>query len=160
MISEAISELESLYGSPVPVGFRAVLTEYPSALLGVFRADDGTDSEGLVSETELLSDPMDVLKINREVRRESVLDPEGREFRWPPTFLVIGETGEGDYYCVDMNGEHEGVLQFRHHAVEFETIADSLDEYIEMLVECYVTRDESVDDFEDLDDDSDIEEPE
>ena len=157
MVSEAILDLEDLCGSPLPAGCRTVLTDYPSALRGAVRAEDGTDSEGLVSENELIGDPVEVLRINREVRSERVLDPEGREFCWPPKFLVIGETGEGDYYCVDIDGEHEGVLQFRHHAVEFEEVAETLDEFIEMLVECFVTGDES--DLEDLDD-SDIEEPE
>jgi len=161
MTSKAILELENLCGSPLPARCRAVLMEYPSSLVGAVRADDGTDAEGLVSEAELMADPSDVLKINQEVRRESILDPEGREFRWPPKFLVIGETGDGDYYCVDLEDEHKGVLQFRHHAVEFETAAESLDEFIEMLVECFVIRDEYDDDeFEDLDEEFEIEEPE
>lgn len=77
------------------------------------------------------------------MRLAPILDPEGREFRWPDQLLVIGETGDGDYYCVDSDGEHEGVLQFRHFAVEFETIADSLEDFVELLIECFVTRTES-----------------
>ena len=63
--------------------------------------------------------------------------------------MVIGETGDGDYYCVDLDGEHAGVLQFRHHAVEFETLADSLEEFVDMLTESFVTGDASDDDFDD-----------
>lgn len=171
MSFDALSELETLFQAPVPTAYRVVLTNYPEALRGAVRADDGSDSEGLVSEAELLADPAEVLRINREVRLDSILDPEGREFRWPAPFLVIGETGDGDYYCVDTAGEHEGVLQFRHHAVEFEPVADSMDEFIELLVECFVTGidaedledadegefdDEFEDDeFEDADDDLD-----
>ena len=162
MNSYAFSELETLCQAPLPSAWRAVLTDYPEALRRAVRADDGSDSEGFVSEAELLADPAEVLRINREVRQDSILDPEGREFRWPIAFLVIGETGDGDYYCIDAAGGHEGVLQFRHHAVEFEPVADSMDEFIELLVECFVTGidaedidDEDQDDDEEFDDEDD-----
>jgi len=168
---EAISLLEKLCEAPLPASCRAVLMDYPEALRGAVRADDGSDSEGLVSQAELLADPGDVLRINREVRVETVSDPEGREFCWPTHFLVIGETGDGDYYCVDVAGKHEGVLQFRHRSVEFETVADSVNEFIELLVECFVTGiddldedelddDDEYDNDDDPDGDSDAEEPE
>lgn len=160
MSFDAFSELETLCQAPLPTACRAVLTSYPDALTGAVRADDGSDVEGFVSEAELLADPVEVLRINREVRLESILDPEGREFRWPASFLVIGETGDGDYYCIDAAGEHEGVLQFRHRTVEFEPVADSMDEFIELLVECFVTgiddediEDEDEEEFDDEDDD-------
>jgi hypothetical protein len=156
MNPDAFSELETLCHEPVPTAWRAVLTDYPEALLRAVRADDGSDTEGFVSEAELLADPAEVLRINREVRQDSILDPEGREFRWPTAFLVIGETGDGDYYCIDAAGEHDGVLQFRHHAVEFEAIADSMDEFIELLVECFVTGIDA-EDMEDEDEESDDE---
>ena len=171
MNSDAFSELESLCQATVPTAWRAVMQDYPEALRGAVRADDGSDTEGFVAEAELLADPVEVLRINREVRLESILDPEGREFRWPASFLVIGETGDGDYYCMDAAGEHEGVLQFRHHDVAFEPVADSMDEFIELLVECFVTGidaeeiegddeeefDEEDDEFEDADDPEDEE---
>ena len=159
MSFDAFSELETLCQAPVPTAFRAFLMEYPEALRGACRADDGSDAEGFVSEAELLADPVEVLRINREVRLDSILDPEGREFRWPTPFLVIGETGDGDYYCIDVSAKREGVLQFRHHAVEFEMVADSMDEFIELLVECFVTGIDSEDiedgDEEEFDDEDD-----
>ena len=164
MNSDAFSQLETLCQAPVPTACRAVLTKYPEILRDAVRADDGSDTEGFVSEAEMLADPAEVLRINREVRQESILDPDGREFRWPTSFLVIGETGDGDYYCVDAAGGHEGVLQFRHHAVEFEPVAESMEEFIELLVECFVTGiddpeddqefDDEVDEFEESDDES------
>ncbi len=158
MSLDAFSELETLCQAPLPTACRAVLTDYPDALTGAVRADDGSDVEGFVSEAELLADPVEVLRINREVRLDSILDPEGREFRWPTSFLVIGETGDGDYYCIDASGEHEGVLQFRHHAVEFESVADSMDEFIELLVECFVTGIDAEDiDAEDIEDEDEQE---
>ena len=149
MKPEVIQELEVLCEASLPADYVQLLGSYPPLLRAVFRSDSGDGSEGVVSEVELFSLPADVLKINREVRAISILDPDGQEFRWPDQLLVIGETGEGDYYCVDLDGEHAGVLQFRHHAVEFEVIADSLEEFVEMLIESFVTGSESGDDFDD-----------
>ncbi len=153
MNSDAISQLENLCQAPIPSACRAVFTNYPEALLGVPRADDGSASEGFVSEAELLADPAAVLRINLEVRKESILDPDGHEFCWPTTFLVIGETGDGDYYCLDTAGGREGVMQFRHHTVEFEMVAESMPDFIELLVECFVEGDsdlDELDEFEEL----------
>jgi hypothetical protein len=151
MNSDAISQLENLCQGPIPSACRAVLTDYPEVLRGVPRADDGSDSEGFVSDAELLADAAAVLRMNEEVRKESILDPDGHEFCWPMTFLVIGETGDGDYYCVDTAGEHNGVMQFRHHTVEFEMVAESISDFVELLVECFVEDGADSDDGDELD---------
>ena len=155
MNSDAISQLENLCQAPIPSACRALFTNYPEVLRGVPRADDGSDSEGFVSEAELFADPAAALRVNLEVRKESILDPDGQEFCWPMNFLVIGETGDGDYYCVDTAGGHEGVMQFRHHTVEFEMVAESMPDFIELLVECFVEGDgdsdgDELDEFEEL----------
>ena len=155
MNSDAISQLAKLCQAQIPSDCCAVFTSYPEVLRGVPRADDGSDSEGFVSEAELFADPAVALRVNQEVRKESILDPDGQEFCWPMTFLVIGETGDGDYYCLDTVGEHEGVMQFRHHTVEFEMVAESMSDFIELLVECFVEGDaesdgDELDEFEEL----------
>ena len=149
MSPEIVQELERLCEARLPAEYIRLITSYPPVLASVCRADSGDESEGFVSEVELFSSPTDVLGINQEVRAVSILDPEGQEFRWPDQLLVIGETGDGDYYCVDLDGDHTGVLQFRHHAVEFEVIADSLEEFVDMLAESFVTGDVSDDDIDD-----------
>lgn len=106
-------------------------------------ADGDQGSDGTVAEVELMAELSDIQEINHEVRLGTVLDPEGREFRWPDQLLVIGETGDGDYYCVDTDGVHQGVLQFRHQSVEFLIIAESLDEFVEMLLDGSVPADDS-----------------
>jgi hypothetical protein len=137
MRSDCLAELEQLCEATLPVEYIGLLNAYPSNLLSAIRAEDGSDSEGTVSDVELLADPIQVVAINREVRQGTVHDPDGNEFRWPDQLLVIGETGDGDYYCMDCDGEHSGVLQFRHHSVEFEFIADSLQEFVELLLESF-----------------------
>lgn len=149
MNPEIVQDLERLCDARLPVDYVYLLKSYPPVLAIACRADSGDDSEGFVSDVELFSSPRHVLEINREVRAISILDPEGQEFRWPDQLLVIGETGDGDYYCVDLDGDHAGVLQFRHHAVEFEVIADSLEEFVDMLIESFVEGNSFDDDLDD-----------
>jgi hypothetical protein len=140
MRSDCLADLEQLCEAPLPAEYIGLLNAYPSNLRSAIRAEDGSDSEGTVSEVELLADPIQVVAINREVRQGIVHDPDGNEFRWPEQLLVIGETGDGDYYCLDCDGEHPGILQFRHHPVEFEIIADSLQEFVELLLESFAGK--------------------
>ncbi len=133
----ALNQLRDLTGFDIRDDYTALLEEYPARLLNIPRADDGSAEEGQVSSVELLCDPVDVLDINQEVRSSSVLDPEGHEFHWPDQVLVIGENGDGDYYGIDLGGEHPGVLFFDHQTVEFEEITDSLSEYVQLLQESF-----------------------
>lgn len=153
MESAIVSHLEELCGAPLPAEYLRLIESYPSPLRKAARADSGDDSEGFVHDFELFSSMKTVLEINHEVRAAAILDPDGQEFLWPDQLLVIGETGDGDYYCVDLDREHEGILQFRHHAVEFETVAESLEEYIDLLIESFVTGSDSDEDLEDLESD-------
>ena len=48
-------------------------------------------------------------------------------------------------------------MQFRHHTVEFEMVAESMPDFIELLVECFVEGDadsdgdgDELDEFEEL----------
>ena len=134
-----LQSLSEMCGDLIPKDFVRLIQDYPPALQHAVRAEDGTLAEGYVSNVELLSDPRDILSINQEARLSSILAPDGEEFFWPEQLLIIGETGAGDYFCLDTSGEHEGVLQFLHHSVEFEQIAESLAEYVDMLIETFQT---------------------
>ena len=72
-------------------------------------------------------------------------EPEGLEFFWPEQLLIIGETGSGYYYCIDVDCEEEGVIQFDHQSVSFEIVADSLDDFVELLVETFSGQHSDVD---------------
>ncbi len=144
MAIPGIHELEELCGAGLPDDYLRLLNSYPAALRQAARAEDDSFSEGTVAEVDLMAELSDLVEINHEVRLGPVLDPKGQEFRWPEQLLVIGETGDGDYYCVDTDGEHQGVLQFRHQSVEFESVADSLDEFVGMLLDRYVADGPSV----------------
>ena len=132
-----LCQLQQLTGFPVPDHYSRLLSEYPESLRNLQRAEDGSEAEGQVDSVELMSDPNDVIAVNREVRSSIVDDPDGEEFRWPDSILVIGENGEGDFFGLDLTGEYPGVLLYEHQAVEFQEITDSLEEFIELLRESF-----------------------
>ncbi|MCH2201319.1 MAG: SMI1/KNR4 family protein [Fuerstiella sp.] len=136
-MSDPLIAIQKLTGFSLRDDYKQLLDNFPSQLINVTRADDGSEREGLVSSVELMSDSADVLDVNHEVRSGSVMHPDGNDFQWPDQVLVIGENGEGDYYCIDSTGKYSGVLLFDHQLVEFEEIAGSLSEYIELLLESF-----------------------
>lgn len=138
MTSEILRRLEADLGSPVPAEYLSLLDSYPQSLKQAMRAIDDSEAEGTVANVELLADLDAVLEINREARAGSVPEPGGLEFFWPEQFLVIGETGGGDYYCIDVDGDVHGVMQYDHQNVGFEVVADTLEEFVEMLVETFI----------------------
>ena len=96
------------------------------------RSDDGSEDEGCVGDAELLADPADVLAINREVRGTSIPDGVNQEFRWPVRYVVIGESGDGDYYCINADDPHCGVHQFQHLPVRFKQLTDGFVEFLDI----------------------------
>lgn len=138
MNPDILAQLSELAGSPPPDWYLNFLLDYPDSLKQARRSIDDTEMQGFVCQAECLSDAPDVLQLNVEVRSESVEGPDGMVFFWPDQMLVIGETGFGDYYCIDVEQEVAGVIQFDHQAVQFEVIADSLDEFVEILEDTFL----------------------
>ncbi len=141
MSNAAIEQLVKMLGQPLPSEYLRVLGDYPDVLKNVPRAIDNSDSEGTIEDVELIRDLESVLAINQEARDGSVPDPEGNEHLWPDQLLVIGETGEGDYYCLDVDDEELCIMQFNHQSVVFEVVAEDLQDFVEMLVEVMVEYD-------------------
>ena len=147
------SQLEQLCGCSLPSAWQLLIRHYPPELLNAGRGSDDDQDEGTVSQVELLSCDSAILQINLEVRAGTYLDPAGSEFRWPAHYLVIGETGDGDYYCLDALNQSTPVLQYRCQLVCFETAAESLDEFVELLYIAF-TEDDSEDPENPLDDEA------
>lgn len=153
-------ELEEICGTPLPSQWLQFLAEYPTELRLALRSDDGSEEEGCVGDAELLADPTELLAINREVRSTSIPDGDDQEFRWPRRYVVIGESGDGDYYCIDADDPKCGVHQFHHLPARFKRLTDGFAQFLEMLIEAYLDFDDAEEeDFEDEEDeDSDEEE--
>ena len=141
----AIQQLEELLGKKLPADYLLALDDYPDSLKHARRSIDDSEMEGFVSQAEFVQSPDCVLFLNLETRSDSVQEPGGLEFFWPEQFFVIGETGGGAYYCIDVDGDVDGVMQFDHQAVQFEVVADSLQEFVEILEEtfCSIPEDDS-----------------
>lgn len=137
MAPEILLQLTELIGWELPAEYIELLEQYPASLSTRTREPDHPDCEETVAEVELLNDPQTILAINQEARRECILEPNGDEFVWPDQMMVIGETGTGDYFCIDVSGDVDGVIQYNHQAVTFEIIAESLEEFIEILEETF-----------------------
>ena len=134
---QSFSRLAEIIGLPVPEDYRAVILDYPQHLTTAVRALDDSDSEGYVSDVELPLDLEVVIALNEEARLDYLITPDGGECEWPQEFLIIGETGQGDYYCVDVSGEFEGVLQYDHQSVGWEIVAESVQDFIDFLSEVF-----------------------
>ena len=154
MSANIIRQLEEMVGQPVPTAWQNLLKDYPASLRTARRAIDDSDEEGCVHQVELLDDLAGVLFLNQECRANSILDPEGHVFFWPEQLLVIGETGGGDYYCLDTECPDDEVIQFDHQATEFDVIADSLQEFVAILEETFLD-DTSVDETQPLEQSTD-----
>jgi SMI1 / KNR4 family (SUKH-1) len=129
--------LIAMVQGPLPEDYMQLLRNYPQALRNCSRDTVADSTSGLVSQVELLAHLDAILELNHEARLIPILDPDGEEFRWPDSLLIIGETGFGDYYCLDATGEFPGVLQFEHQPVEFYAVADSLAEFTDMLLKTF-----------------------
>jgi len=127
-----LAQLGDLVSGPVPVEYLQLIRDYPPELLNQPRGDD---EYGAISDVELPCDLDVVCELNAEARAQKILDPDGDEFIWPNSLLIIGENGSGDYYCIDTAGEVDGVLQYEHQPVEFFEIADSLAEFVSLLLD-------------------------
>lgn len=143
MDQDILNQLGDLLGRRPPQAYLDLLADYPQQLRHACRAIDDTDAEGVVADAELLISPECILALNNEARCDGLLDPEGVEYQWPDSFLVIGETGSGDYYCIDVEAASTEVIQYNHQAVEWEIVADSLSEFVEILTETFCGEDGS-----------------
>lgn len=131
-------QLAELTGHPVPPDYVELLKNYPEPLRLAARSAVDDASEGFVADVELPAAPEIILALNHEARSGTILDPAGHEFCWPDGLLVIGETGTGDYYCLDASGDFAGVLQYDHQEVEFYDIADSLPKFVALLKQSFL----------------------
>lgn len=145
MTPEALNQLTSMLGRPPHAEYLELLSNYPPRLRAARRAIDDTTSEGVVADVELIIAPESIVALNLEARRDCLTDPEGVEYVWPDQLLVIGETGAGDYYCLDVDAKTTEVIQYDHQAVQWEVVADSLDEFVEILVDTFCADEPNLD---------------
>lgn len=137
MTPEIRQQLETMLETQIPEWYLDFLQNYPQSLKTACRALDESNAEGFVRDVELCEDPADILFLNQEAREDWVPTPDHAELYWPPQMLIVGETGFGDYYCIDAMEEVQGIVQYNHQDVTFEQITDDLQEFVIILEDTF-----------------------
>ena len=108
------------------------MLDYPAALQDLIRHN------GIgVCEFEFCNEPQLLAEFNEEVRCGLIYDSEGVAYDWPAEFLVIGDNGHGDYYCIAVNDPDCNVLYFDHQLGEFFEMQETLASFVDCLVAQY-----------------------
>ena len=96
-------------------------------------ADDAAE----ICEHEFLRDHERIIALNNELRQLNARwtsdDLEPRP--WPDDYLVIGDSGCGDYYCVSRTRAFPGIVAYEHEMAAFTPFAASFDEYYELMMQ-------------------------
>ena len=126
MTEAGVRRIEEAFGARLPSDYRRLMMEYPRELLACG-----------ASEMELLNEPSRIIAENLRVRSGtesfSLID-------WPPRYFVIGETGSGDYYCLNMKRASSPVMLFDQFGIQFKEHAPSLDEWLPAILAEYGRR--------------------
>jgi hypothetical protein len=123
----------------LPEIYRKYLTSLSSRLqLEGFNDSDFAD----ISKNELIFDPDRINILNQEIRSFKAYWNTGWQEPgfWPDDYLIIGESGSGNYYCISKSGEFHDVLCFEHELAEFNHYADSLDSFYNLVIETMQPR--------------------
>jgi hypothetical protein len=89
-----------------------------------------------ICEHEFLNDQTKIEAANAEVRSFTANwtphPPEAHN--WPDDYLVIGDSGCGDYYCISRSGSFPGVVAYEHEMASFTPFAPDFDAYYEAMM--------------------------
>ncbi len=125
--AKQVSELATVLGQPVPETYLAFLRDYPAELAS--RRYEGL--EDLISDYELLRDPVRVIEENEMVREEDIWTEEGP---WPSTHMVIGVDMGGDVVALRLDEPGLPVERLLTEVARFERVAANVREYAEQLL--------------------------
>lgn len=118
MKSEELSLIERKTGIALPKSYKQALLYYPEALVG-------TEAE----DFHFLSDAGEIISENLEVRVSGYFGE-----KWPEDYFIIGHNGFGDYYVISHTSTEFSVGFANHNKMECNLFADSLDEFVEKLL--------------------------
>lgn len=116
-----LNNIEEVLGVELPDDYKNLITNYPKKLLAKgFNA----------AEVELLKSPDKIVELNKYV--QGILDIES-------SFFLIGESGCGDYYFIDLDEEDSPVYFWNHDISDFDDDEESgsLLEHAGNLLESY-----------------------
>ena len=115
---EELSLIEIKTGIVLPKSYKQALLNYPEALVG-------TEAE----DFHFLTDADEIISENLEVRVSGYFGE-----KWPEDYFIIGHNGFGDYYVISHTSTEFSVGFTDHNKMECNLFSDSLDEFVEKLL--------------------------
>ena len=129
-----IVKIEDYVGLTVPESYRQLLLDYPEPLASLRWSGIRPTS------FELFNKSKKILQENKFVRSSTfnMEDDSGETHTWPNHFLVIGESGGGDYYAINLKNKKAAVYFWDHETGGgFAKHAPSLREHIRKIFDQY-----------------------
>lgn len=109
MTSDDVDRIEARLGVSLPPEYREFVIDYP-ADLGVCASD-----HEIWNQADAVIEATDRLRLG-----------ENPDVTWPYNMVVIGDSGCGDYYCLDISQFPSPVVCWNHEISEFECVASSI----------------------------------
>ncbi len=110
MNTQDIERIESELSLKLPEFYTDVMLSYPFP---------GWDCENFM----LCNDPEEIIRENKENRKEGFFDAE-----WPDHFFILGFDGCGNYYFIDLKNKKEKVYFADHESFFDSNSPDKLEE--------------------------------
>ncbi|MFH0261382.1 SMI1/KNR4 family protein [Vibrio barjaei] len=124
MKSEELSRIERKTGIVLPQSYKQALLNYP---------EDLVDTEA--EDYHFLTDADEIISENLEVRVSGYFGE-----KWPERYFIIGHNGCGDYYVISHTSTEFSVGFTDHNKMECKLFADSLDEFVEKVLNEFETK--------------------
>jgi hypothetical protein len=128
MTKADLDRIETTLDLKLPASYRETILHYPQWLV------EKQPSWSNVTYWDYADDPDRVIHFNQYVRgfEPGEFFDEGP---WPPHYFVIGSEEEQNWYFLDLEGGTEAVYLYHHDLGEVRSLAPSLREFPDVLVE-------------------------
>jgi hypothetical protein len=105
--------LQQLCGCPLPDQWLHLISNYPPGLLTASRGPDDQTEDGTVCRSNCSQmTPLSSRSTSKSALKRG-WTPAGAASTGHPHTCVIGETGDGDYFCIDALPQPALLLQYR-----------------------------------------------
>ncbi len=117
MIQADIEKIESRLGVELPAEYRDFVINYPADLDEDIRAHDiYADADAVIEATE-------------ELRKG-----DNPDLKWPKHYVIIGDSGSGDYYYIHTQNNSAAIYWWNQTADELEEVAQSIDDWYQDII--------------------------